>query len=1110
MRHLLGFLVSIAALAQWPTLDENEVILLYGNSMMDRLQDSGVMEAYLQVAHANKKLRLRSLAYAGDELSCRVRPVGYKNHLRELLKAWPSRTLIAGFGMNESFAGPEGLAKFNDDLQAFADQMTARHPGARIIFLSPIAMEDLRNPQLPDPAKRNADIALYAEAMREFSESSARFFYLDLFAASQKLYAAHGEPLTVDGIQLNPTGSRLIGSYIGRTLTAGAEQIQPSRIAEIAKAVVDKAAEVEHLTNTINGVHLYGVRRRDREYDGEMPVYERTIDLGDATIWKLATQRDLSYEAAGGSLAGKIPFEVIADPKPNMGRVKPILSAAEEAANFAIADGFAVNLFASEKQFPNLQNPLQLRFDAKGRLWVNVIPSYPAFVPGTKPNDKILIFTDTNGDGRADKQTVFASGMNMSCGFTFHRDGVVVIEGTRALLLKDNDGDDVADHTKELFRGFDHHDSHHGGMPVTDPFGDIFLSEGVFERTAIETPWGVARSNDAKRYRAILDSRRVYIEWSGGAPNPWKVTFDDWGSVIQYNGGGQVMDISATPWSGAGLEQSFRYEKGCGMTFISSPQFPDDMQGDIFACHLLGRSYVSYTKMGYQEGRYAGIKGEDLLTSQDGAFRPTDAEFGLDGALYIADFYNAVIGHLQHDTRAPYRDHSHGRIWRVVNTRKPLLPSPQIEGQDIPALLKLLEHPQTAVRQLVRLELGRHPDGAVVSATHNWMRGLTSDRSFLEGLWALSRHHQPSGELTAKALASENPRLRAAALQIVRMHPQLADLAKTFGAALQDADLRVQVQAMRELSFLLPNHPELRSLVEDADDRGSKFFSAVIRGTRGAGSRDYSCWVPVLNLHAKSLLKTWLATTTEAKATTFGPGPVPAGTRNIETYIESRTSQKVYLTTFSGLVSIAVNGAELFSANGKEEHTFEFEIPLNKGANQIRLTMAEGASSIPKIYLQGTGVALPSGVTLATDQADLQRLQSDYRANFSVVSKDRIRLSVIDGALKFNVDRFTVKAGGRYKLSFNNTGHMEHNLVIGDIGSYDELAKIAGELAGHPRGRSMNYIPRVDSVLLSTPQLAPGRRVERRFTVPKKPGEYPYLCTFPGHWLLMRGVMVVE
>jgi glucose/arabinose dehydrogenase/azurin len=1107
---VLFFMAITGFSAALPQLDKDEVVLMYGNSMIDRLQDVGVMEAYLQLAHPEKNLRVRSLAYAGDELDCRIRPVGFKNHLRALLKKWPSRTLIAGFGMNESFAGPDGLPKFRKDLQAFADQMTARHPGARIVFLSPVGVESLPNTQLPNAEKRNADVARYAEAIRAFCDSSKRFFYVDLLTASRQLYASHDEPLTVDGIHLNDRGSRLIGAYLGQQFAAGGAEIRPNRVEVVARAVADKAREVEIYTNTLNGVHLYGIRKRDREYDGEMPVYEKTIALGDSIIWTLASQPELGYEAAGGGLSGKVPFVAIPDPSPNEGRIKPMLKPEEEQAKFSVADGFKVNLFASEKEFPDLQNPLQMRFDARGRLWVNVIPSYPAFVPGTRPNDKLLIFTDVDGDGKADKQTVFASGMNMSCGFTFHRDGVVVIEGTRALLLKDTDGDDVADHVEELFRGFDHHDSHHGGMPTTDPFGDVFLSEGVFERTAVETPWGVSRSNDSNRYRVDLDSRRVTIEWAGGAPNPWKISFDEWGSIMQMHGGGQVMDVSATPWPGAKLDLSFRYEKGCGMTFVSSPQFPDAMQGNVLGCHLLGRSYLSYSEMSFDQGRYAGKKGADLLNSEDGAFRPVDAEFGLDGALYVSDFYNAVIGHVQHETRAPYRDHSHGRIWRIVNVNKPLLQKPRIEGEKIPALLDLLEHPQSTVRQLTRLELERRPDADVVAATQTWLAEKRSDVGFLEGLWTLCRHDQPSPELTTKALRSKNPRLRAAALQIIRMHPGLAESAEVFAAALKDPDLRVRVRAVRELSFLVPANPDLRSLLDDVDDGGSKFFGFALRGAEGAGNRRYVRYVPVLNLHAKSLLKTWVGMDATGKLMPLEQGTIPEGTRNIQTFIQSKSAQKVFLTTFSGLADVQVNAAKLFSANGKADYVHEFEIPLNKGANEIRVKLADGHNVIPKLYVQGAGVALPAGVTIGSNQSELLSMRADYRKNFSVVSGNNIRLSVIDGALKFNVDRFTVKSGMRYKLSFHNTGHMEHNLVIGKPGSYGELVETANKMAADPKGRAMHYVPRSDKVIFATNQLPGGKRIQKRFTAPSEPGEYPYVCTFPGHALMMRGIMVVK
>lgn len=1115
---LIGLLIISAgvlrAYAALPEMEKNDVVLMYGNSMIDRLQEVGVLEAWLQLAYPGMQLRVRSLAYAGDELSCRLRPVGYKNHLRRLLTSWPSKTLIVGFGMNESFEGASGLARFKKDLEAFVNQMAVRHPGARIIFVSPIAMEDQNNPYLPDPAVRNTEIKLYAEAMSAFCEAYDSLFYVDLFGPSQKLYSNSEGFLTFDGIHLNDEGCRQIGEVLGRRLAGerGAA-ISAERVVEVARAVSDKAHEVEVISNTINGVHIYGIRKRDREYDGEIPIYEKAIALGDSRIWELAAKNNVDYEAARGRVKGDMGFEPIPDPKPAESRIKPMLSPQQQFSSFEMAEGFAVNLFASEETFPDLQNPLQIRFDARGRLWVNVIPSYPAFVPGTRPDDKLLILEDTDGDGKADRQVVFARGLNMSCGFTFHKDGVVVIEGTRALLLKDTDGDGVADVTEELFRGFDHHDSHHGGMPTTDPFGHIFFSEGVFERTAVETPWGVVRSINNTRYRANLERREVSIEWAGGAPNPWKITIDDWGSVIQYNGGGQVMDVSATPWSGAGLPFSFRYEKGCGMTFINSPQFPDTMQGDIFTCHLLGRSYVSYTEMSFEGGRYAGSKkGEDLLHSKDGSFRPVDAEFGLDGALYISDFYNAVIGHLQHDTRAPYRDHTRGRIWRVTNMKKPLLTRPVIEGAEVGALLKLLEHPQYTVRALARLELARHPDEMVIKAVHAWMKNLDSDRSFLEGLWTLCRHHEPDPALIMQAFGSNNPRLRAAALQMVRLYPHLfVDVQSIFGKALDEDNLRVRVQAVRELSFLLPKHPELMGLLDAVDVHADKYLAAVVSGARRATGRDFVHSVPVLELPQKTLLKTWAGTTTNRQMKALSPGKFSDGLRNIHTYVHSGMNQKVNLTTSSGLAHVAVNDARLFVANGKTNYTFEIEIPLNKGANKISLGYINGAPPvIPDLFIQGADGELPEGVKLPGWNGELDALRSEYLENFSVVNKDRIRIGVIDGALKFNVDRFAVKAGQRYKLTFSNTCHMEHNLVIGEIGSGNELTRLATELAAHPRGRDRHYVPRSDLVLFSTPQLPAGEQMEKRFTVPEEKGEYPYLCTFPGHAFIMRGVMVVE
>ena len=110
-----------------------------------------------------------------------------------------------------------------------------------------------------------------------------------------------------------------------------------------------------------------------------------------------------------------------------------------------VAKGMKVNLFASEKEFPELAKPVQMAFDTKGRLWVAVWPTYPHWKPKEEMNDKLLIFEDTDGDGKADKMTVFADDLHCPTGFEFYNGGVLVAQAPDLMFLKDTDGDDKAD-----------------------------------------------------------------------------------------------------------------------------------------------------------------------------------------------------------------------------------------------------------------------------------------------------------------------------------------------------------------------------------------------------------------------------------------------------------------------------------------------------------------------------------------------------------------------------------------------------------------------------------------------------------------------------------------
>ena len=164
--------------------NEGDRILLYGNSFVERMQQNGFFEAALQLAHPEKKIELRSLAWTGDELGYRLRPERYVNHLKKLLDRWSADYVILGFGLYESFAGLSGIEKFKTDLNGYLDEIKRRHPEAGIILLSPIATEDLNHSHYPDPARRNGEIKSYVNAMSSIAESR-KIQLIDLFEFSR-------------------------------------------------------------------------------------------------------------------------------------------------------------------------------------------------------------------------------------------------------------------------------------------------------------------------------------------------------------------------------------------------------------------------------------------------------------------------------------------------------------------------------------------------------------------------------------------------------------------------------------------------------------------------------------------------------------------------------------------------------------------------------------------------------------------------------------------------------------------------------------------------------------------------------------------------------------
>src|SRR5690606_7411610 len=159
----------------------------------------------------------------------------------------------------------------------------------------------------------------------------------------------------------------------------------------------------------------------------------------------------------------------------------------------------------------------------KGRLWVAVMPTYPHWRPGDpKPNDKLIILEDTDHDGKADKQTTFADSLHLPIGFEFAPEGVYVSQGTNLVLLTYDSGDDRADRREIILSGFDDHDTHHAHSAYTlDPSGAIYMGEGVFLHTNVETPYGVVRATNGGFYRYNPQRGKLERTAQLSIPNPW-------------------------------------------------------------------------------------------------------------------------------------------------------------------------------------------------------------------------------------------------------------------------------------------------------------------------------------------------------------------------------------------------------------------------------------------------------------------------------------------------------------------------------------------------------------------------------------------------------------
>ncbi len=495
-----------------------------------------------------------------------------------------------------------------------------------------------------------------------------------------------------------------------------------------------------------------------------------------------------------------------------------------ERKSFIVADGFEVNLFASETtpstedakgvQFRGIAKPIQMNFDARGRLWVASSEVYPQIKPGQVANDKVLILEDKDGDGKADSTTVFADGLLIPTGVEPGDGGAYVANSTEIVFLKDTNGDGKADSRRVMLSGFGTEDTHH--IVHTFRWGEdgmLYFNQSIYIHSHIETPYGPKRLNGGGiwQFRPETMDLNVFVR---GWWNSWGHHEDAWGASFVTDGaGGEGINYVVPGAYYAAAPDAVRILPGLnpgspkysGLEVLSGRHLPEDWRGDLITNDFRANRVCRF-KLSDDGSAFSAREQPELIKTTHGAFRPIDVKMGPDGAIYIADWYNPIIQHGEVDFRDPRRDHTRGRIWRVTAKDRPLVERPRLDGASVPDLLASLKSPEGYTRHFAKRVMKERGAKDVLPALADWTKSLDpKDANFehdrLEALWLYQALDTPEPDLLAAVLNSPDFHARAAASRVApHWQGRISDAVTLLAPRAEDEHPRVRLEAVRALA----------------------------------------------------------------------------------------------------------------------------------------------------------------------------------------------------------------------------------------------------------------------------------------------------------------------
>ena len=510
----------------------------------------------------------------------------------------------------------------------------------------------------------------------------------------------------------------------------------------------------------------------------------------------------------------------------------PALSPEEAVKKMTVPPGFSVEVVAAE---PDIMNPVAMTFDERGRIWVTESFEYPRREPGPG-RDRVKVLEDTDHDGRVDKVTVFAEGLNIPSGIAVGHGGVWVANAPDLLFLQDTDGDGKADKQEVVVTGFGRTDTHELPNSLTwGPDGYLYGLNGVFNHSKV-THQGKQYDFTCALFR-VHPKTRTFELFAEGTSNPWGVAWDPEGNafisacVIDHlwhltESGYYHRQGGPYPPHTWKIESivSHKHQKAayCGIHYFDSDAYPESYRDKLYMGNIHG-GCINVDSLTRKGSTYRGEGHPDFLTANDAWFMPVVQKTGPDGCLYILDWYDRY--HCYQDANRDPKgiDRLKGRLYRVRYKDTPRAPAMNLAEETDDQLVERLHSPNVLLRDLAQRLLVERNSSAARGKLETLVLDDTAPRKTrLHALWSLVGAEPLRPEFHAKLAAHADPSFRAWAVRAAGNARKVdAAVRESVEKLVDDAhpDVKLQVViAAKKIEGIDPLPLYLKALATCGDD----------------------------------------------------------------------------------------------------------------------------------------------------------------------------------------------------------------------------------------------------------------------------------------------------